>query len=498
MNNSELTHIINSIEHQDACKIAVIGDVMLDCYFYGSVDRISPESPIPVLHLQSEKNVLGGAGNVVSNLCRLGAEVHCFSMMGHDDAGNKIVKLIDQLNEKARGTAYLNAYDATRTISKTRVIGNGQQQMLRIDREEKESLNERDFGSMIENLTLLLKKGLSVAILSDYGKGFCSDSLCREVIKLCHEYNVPVFIDPKGNDWRRYEGADLITPNLSELALVCGVKIPNESDSEVETHAKHVLEEYQIKSLLVTRSEKGCSFISENTSFVEPSQTREVFDVSGAGDTVISTVAFMHAYGIDIKNSCKIANLACRIVIGHVGTYPVSFTELKKECQSQERISVSSKICTIAEAEALCDSWRDKNEIIVFTNGCFDVFHAGHLDSLLKCRELGDRLVVGLNSDKSVERLKGPTRPVNSEEFRAFVLSGLECVDAVVVFGEDTPEQLLSKIRPNVLAKGGDYKPEQVAGRQYSGRVEILPLVPGLSSTKLIGKMKNGGNSEKS
>lgn len=486
--------LISSLESATPCDIAVIGDFILDRYLNGTVDRISPEAPIPVLLVRSERNVLGGAGNVVANLCGLGSSVHCFGRLGGDSKGREMTGLLEGLNSGTRGKVCLHMFESGKTISKTRVIGNGRQQMLRFDREEYESLTPSQESELIGELAALADSGLKVVILSDYGKGVCSASLCTGVISFCRSRGIAVFVDPKGSDWSRYKHASLITPNLKELNLAAGTAVSNDDNFGVEKTARGMLKRCAFDALLVTRSEKGCTYVSDETFFTEPSLARDVYDVSGAGDTMISTVAYAYARGILPRDCCRLANLACQVVIGKVGTYPVSLDELKDACSVStviRRFSGENKICSAEAAAFLRESWREKGEQVVFTNGCFDVFHAGHVDSLTRARACGDRLIVGLNSDSSVRRLKGESRPLNSQENRAHVLAALECVDAVVIFDEDTPEELLSHLRPDVLAKGGDYTPEQVAGRQYAGRVEILPLVPGLSSTKIIEKARS-------
>lgn len=494
MSVGTLVKIVEQVERLSPRTIAVIGDLMLDRYLYGGVERISPEAPIPVVKLQSERSVLGGAGNVVANLCGLGADVKFFAQLGGDPEAREVLKLVDTVNDSSRGSVELFPFHKETTTVKTRVIGNGRQQMMRLDREDILPLAPESEGELLVHLSELATRRLSAVVLSDYGKGMCSFSLCRKVIELCREHRIPVFVDPKGRDWRRYAGAELVTPNVKELSDAAGVSVSNDEDEALAAQARKVRSSFGLNNLLVTRSEKGSTFVGERECFDEPSQAVDVYDVSGAGDTVVATVAFFRACGVDWRECCQLSNAAAQVVIGKAGTYPISYRELKDLCLSKTKISFSpsdgQKIFDAAAAVQLVKEWKEQGEKVVFTNGCFDVFHAGHVDSLTRARALGNRLIVGLNSDRSVRNLKGDTRPINSELNRAAVLAALECVDAVVIFDEDTPERLLSLIRPDVLVKGGDYRPERIAGAAYAGKVEILPLLSGLSSTSIIDKLR--------
>lgn len=494
MSEATLVKIVERVERLSPCTVAVIGDLMLDRYLYGSVERISPEAPIPVVKFQSERSVLGGAGNVVANLCGLGADVKFFAQLGDDPEAREVLGLLGALNDRRRGSVELFPSHKETTTVKTRVIGNGRQQMMRLDHEDILPLGPELEGELLSRLSGLGAGRLDAVILSDYDKGMCSPSVCRRVIEMCRTRHIPVFVDPKGADWGRYAGAELVTPNVKELSDAAGVSISNDEDEALAAQARKVRSSFGLNNLLVTRSEKGSTFVGEQECFDEPSQAVDVYDVSGAGDTVIATVAFFRAYGVDWRNCCRLSNAAAQVVIGRAGTYPISYRELKDLCLSRMEasspFSAGQKIFDAAAAVRLVKEWKEQGKKVVFTNGCFDVFHAGHVDSLTRARALGDRLLVGLNSDRSVRNLKGDTRPINSEQNRAAVLAALECVDAVVIFDENTPERLLSLIRPDVLVKGGDYRPERIAGAAHAGRVEILPLLPGLSSTSIIDKLR--------
>lgn len=493
MSEGTLAKIIERVERLSPCTVAVVGDLMLDRYLYGSVERISPEAPIPVVKFQSERSVLGGAGNVVANLCGLGADVKCFAQLGGDPAAREVLKLVDAVNGSSRGSVELFPFHKETTTVKTRVIGNGRQQMMRLDHEDILPLDPESEGELLVRLSELAARRLSAVILSDYGKGMCSFSLCRKVVELCRAHRIPVFVDPKGRDWQRYAGAELVTPNVKELSDAAGLPISNDDDEALAAQARKVRSSFGLNNLLVTRSEKGSTFVGERECFDEPSQAVDVYDVSGAGDTVIAAVAFFRACGVDWRNCCRLSNAAAKVVIGKAGTYPISYRELKELCLSQAKahpLSGGHKVLDAPRRYGGWKEWKAQGKKVVFTNGCFDVFHAGHVDSLTRARTLGDRLIVGLNSDRSVKKLKGEARPINGELDRAAVLAALECVDVVVIFDEDTPERLLSLIRPDVLAKGGDYRPERIAGAAYAGRVEILPLLPGFSSTSIIDRLR--------
>lgn len=473
---------------QRGVKLIVIGDVMLDHYLFGAVRRISPEAPIPVFDYESERYVLGGAGNVTANLYGLGASVHLIARVGDDGPGQTIASLVKEIQNGDNAVCFTPLHGTVTTV-KTRVIGNGRQQMLRLDREEKKLLSNGEQRRAIDELQKQLSNKRNGLILSDYGKGVCSDKLCRDVIALCRETNTPVFVDPKGRDWHRYANAELVTPNLKELSDVSGRIVPNDDEAVIKA-AKEARERYALKNILVTRSEKGCSFVGAEVCFHCPSRAVEVYDVSGAGDTVIATVAYFRALGIDWHECCELANLAASVVVAKAGTSAVSWAELRdavvRKSSNVPKYTAGKKLFTLEEALALCQTWRTNGETIVFTNGCFDVFHAGHVDSLTRARALGDRLIVALNSDSSVAHLKGAERPINTQADRAAVLAALACVDVILIFDEDTPERVLQKLRPDVLVKGGDYCEEQVVGRQYAGKVVILPLREGLSSTSII------------
>ena len=464
-------------------KIAVIGDVMLDRYFYGDVKRISPEAPVPVNHVKRIESVLGGAANVAANLANLGCQVYVGGVTGND--GNREIL---EKKFKAVGIDYagLLRSDARSTITKLRVIG-ATQQMIRLDFEEFSDLTSAEAVLLNDWLAGLFDQGIDGVIISDYAKGVCSDAFCQNAIKTAKAYHVPVLVDPKGENWEKYCGAEYITPNLKEMCEATGREVANEDDV-ILTVARTARNRYGIANIVVTRSEKGMTLVSTDELFVHcPSTAQEVFDVSGAGDTVAAALMASIAGGLAAAEAVYLANRAAGIVVSKVGTYPVHRNELLEDIINEERKhGFGYRPLSQDELTALSKSWHDCGEKIVFTNGCFDLLHVGHVTYLEKAAHLGRRLIVGLNTDASVRRLKGDSRPLTHELDRARVLAALSCVDAVVLFDEDTPAELIRKIKPDVLVKGGDYKPEDVVGKEDAGEVKIIDFEEGYSTTGII------------
>lgn len=466
-------------------KIAVIGDVMLDRYFYGEVKRISPEAPVPVTKINSIKSVLGGAANVAANLAHLDCQVYMGGVTGDDDNRVLLEKLMDRAGIDHGG---LVRSDNRKTITKLRVLG-GSQQMLRLDFEETGDLTPAEITQLSQWLEGLLDNGLDGIIVSDYAKGVCSDNFCQWVIKQGHAYNIPVLIDPKGADWTKYRGCDFITPNLKEMCEAAGCQRDNEDDAVVEM-ARVARDKFKIKNVVVTRSERGMTLVNDSEVLHSPATAIEVFDVSGAGDTVAATLLAGAAGKLSLDDAVYMANRAAGIVVAKVGTYPVHRDELLKDLLTEERKQGRGyRTLSWQEIASLAATWKACGEKIVFTNGCFDILHVGHVTYLEKARNLGKHLIVGLNTDASVRRLKGATRPLVHEMDRARVLAALACVDAVVLFDQDTPTELIEKIRPDILVKGGDYKPEEVAGREYAGEVKIIEFEDGYSTTGVVEKI---------
>ncbi len=463
----------------------VVGDVMVDRYLHGEVGRISPEAPVPIVRLTRRHANPGGAANVAMNLAGLGCRAILAGFTG-DDEGR--VELLQMLGAASVDTKPLIAAPPFGTIVKARVVA-GHQQMMRLD-EEAPSTLPADAHQRLADAVLASVAQVDAVILSDYAKGTLRPELCAKIIAAARARRIPVLVDPKGHDWERYHGATTVTPNTGELALALAV--PANDYPRLVEGGQRLRAKLGLEFLTFTRGEHGIALISANGVDTVPAQAREVFDVSGAGDTVIATLAASLAAGIIPSDAMRLANLAAGIVVGKAGTVPVARIELQESVQAAVGGEPAGKIRDAASAAAQIATWRGRGEDVVFTNGCFDILHAGHVSILERARQLGDRLVVGLNSDTSVRRLKGPTRPVNCEGDRAEVMAALACVDLVVLFGEDTPLELINQLRPNVLVKGADYRADQVVGgdevRSWGGRVELLALLPGRSTTATIAR----------
>ncbi len=466
-------------------RIAVIGDVMLDRYAYGEVRRISPEAPVPVTRVKRLTSVLGGAGNVAANLAGLGVQVYVAGMTGEDDHRRVLEKKLRELGVDYSG---LIASPKRSTITKMRIIG-ARQQMLRLDFEEPGDLLPDEEQALLQWLRKHLDEGLDGIVLSDYAKGTCSDRFCQMVITQARAAHVPVLVDPKGSDWAKYRGCDLITPNVKEMCEAAGKVVPNVTPALVEL-AQQARETFDIRYVVVTRSEKGVTLVGKDDVITKAATAQEVFDVSGAGDTVASVLLAAILGKLSLADALELSNKAAGIVVSKVGTYPVHKEELLREILADSQPeSFDYRPMTWDEMARLTRTWQQAGETVVFTNGCFDILHAGHVQYLQQAAQLGNHLIIGVNTDDSVRRLKGQTRPFNHETDRARLLASLRDVDAVALFGEDTPTELIKKIRPDILVKGGDYKKEEVAGREYARTVEILPFKEGYSTTGLVEKI---------
>ncbi|WP_298771554.1 bifunctional D-glycero-beta-D-manno-heptose-7-phosphate kinase/D-glycero-beta-D-manno-heptose 1-phosphate adenylyltransferase HldE [uncultured Shewanella sp.] len=458
-------------------NVLVVGDVMLDRYWAGPTGRISPEAPVPVVKIDQHEDRPGGAANVAINIAAMGGRAQLAGIVGEDETA----KALTQSIQTSGVEPVWHCVDSKPTITKLRVMSRNQQ-LLRLDFEEAYSQFESD--------TLLLKAksfvpDVDVIILSDYAKGALVSP--QDFIQYANEVGVKVLVDPKGKDFSRYQGAYLLTPNMSEFEDVVG-----EVTSEIELveKAQALLKQYNIQAILVTRSEKGMTLIKrEGGELHIPTVAKEVFDVTGAGDTVISALATSLAAGSELEQACAIANMAAGIVVGKLGTSTVTRLELIEALSSSHGEmgfgSVSEDQLMVAMEQA-----QARGEKIVMTNGCFDILHAGHVSYLKQARSLGDRLIVAVNSDDSVRRLKGEGRPVNPEDRRMTVLAELASVDWVVPFSEDTPERIISQLLPDLLVKGGDYKVDEIAGGEAviaaGGKVEVLGFEEGISTTAII------------
>jgi D-beta-D-heptose 7-phosphate kinase/D-beta-D-heptose 1-phosphate adenosyltransferase len=464
----------------DSAQVLVIGDLMLDRYWYGNAARISPEAPVPVVNVAQAEDRVGGAGNVALNVAALGAGASLLGAVGQDEAADALRSRL----ESAGIFCDFQVSSTKPTITKLRIISR-QQQLLRMDFEE--SFDADDIGEIPEKMARRLS-GIGAVILSDYAKGTLQSP--QPLIQAARRAGVPILVDPKGTDFSRYKGATLITPNLSEFEAVVG-RCANEQ--QLVERGVQLLEQLNMEALLVTRSEQGMTLIRKGLPELHlPARAREVFDVTGAGDTVISVLAAALAAGVELPESVAMANIAAGIVVGKLGTATISMPELRRAIQQEQ----GSERGVVNEEQLLVDlaDARAHGERIVFTNGCFDILHAGHVGYLEQARKLGDRLVLAINSDASVKRLKGEGRPINPVERRMAVLAGLEAVDWVVSFEDDTPERLLELLKPDVLVKGGDYSKEEVVGWQiveaYGGEVKALDFLDNCSTTAIVEQIR--------
>lgn len=465
----------------------VIGDLMLDRYLIGEVQRISPEAPVPIVLLKQQNDRAGGAANVAANLALLGVQTSIIGCVGNDPEAQALLSMIKQIGITTDGVFTSNDRP---TITKTRILG-GHQQMMRVDQESNKSFNAAESAALSKAIKEAIACSPSIVILSDYAKGVLSTEACREVIALCKQAKIPVLVDPKGKDYSKYQGATALTPNKRETAEACGVS-PDDNQILMDAAAK-LRKTLGLDYLAVTRGEEGISLIVEDKTSHLAATARQVFDVSGAGDTVIATLAAGLLAGLDFINALQLANIAAGVVVGKVGTVPISHEELLHELINQHSHAQTDKVCDLQDLNLRVNSWRKQGQKIVFTNGCFDLLHAGHVTYLEAAKKAGDRLVLGLNTDRSVSALKGPNRPVIHEQDRARVLAALEAVDAVILFDEDTPLNLIQNIRPDVIVKGSDYSEDQVVGgaevKSWGGKVVLIDVVAGRSTSNIIKKL---------
>lgn len=467
-------------------RILVVGDLMLDRYIVGEVDRISPEAPVPVLRHAHRYARPGGAANVAMNLAGLGCQAVLAGFWGEDGEKRELASLLEAGQVDAVGVVTT----ALPTVSKTRIVGRTQQ-LLRLDIESLEAPASEDHARLMDRAEALVGKSHAI-VLSDYAKGTLTAELCARVIRRAREMGVPVLADPKTPDLGKYTGATVVCPNLQELALATGIALHKTEILLAAGEAQR--RKHDLRYLLVTMSEKGMRLLSAEGAYHSSARAREVYDVSGAGDTVIATVAASLAAGLHIETAMELANLAAGVVVGKVGTVPIAHHELTALLTPSKQISDAEKVLEREALLARVADWRAAGETIVFTNGCFDLLHVGHVTLMEDCRRFGSKVVLGLNTDASVRRLKGPARPVVGERDRARVMAALGAVDAVTFFDEDTPLELIRALAPDVLVKGGDYSIETVVGHEMvlaaGGRVEIVPTVEGFSTTGIVRKLQ--------
>lgn len=456
---------------------------MLDKYIWGEVERISPEAPVPVVRASHRSEQPGGAANVAMNLSGLGARVTLAGFVGDD---GDAITLDAQLTAAGITPQLLRVPDFP-TISKLRILG-GTQQMLRLDVERRGGVTDRMSDALLDVIAPLIPK-CDAVVLSDYAKGVLTEHVCQTAIRHSREARVPILVDPKAADFRKYRGATTISPNAHEMATA--VRGDWRDLEGLFLAARRMLPEWELDYLVVTLGEKGISVLRSETQMIAPAVARQVFDVSGAGDTVLSVLALCAASRIPAESAVHIANAAAGVVVSKVGTVPIQKWELLAAIKPQAP-SIEHKIVSREQLLSCVAGWRRAGETIAFTNGCFDLLHAGHIATLEQARREADRLVVALNDDRSASRLKGAGRPIVKQEQRAQVLAALAAVDAVVTFPEDTPVALIDAIRPDILVKGGDYTEATVVGaaqvRAWGGRVKIVPTVQGLSTSELIAR----------
>ncbi len=459
--------------------IAVIGDFMIDHYLWGKSERISPEAPVPVVEIIKEEDRLGGAGNVVNNLLALGSEVLVSTVVGKNSD-----RLLGLLKEKNINTDGIFIDKSRETIIKSRIIADNHQ-VIRYDKETKTPVSNEFEEKILNYLSENINK-VELILLSDYEKGVLTKTLTQKIIKLANSNNKKLIIDPK-KDFSKYVNAWMIKPNKKELSIAAGMEIRNEED--LMKAGWKVKKDLNLKYLLVTLSEEGMALFGDEYIKI-PTIAKEVYDVTGAGDTVLASLGYYLSISEDMIEAMHFANAAAAVVVSKIGSATVTLEEIE---ETERRIdnSVDYKIVDFETIEHIANDLRNQNKKIVFTNGCFDILHLGHVKYLQKAKSLGDKLIVGLNSNESVKRLKGPTRPVNDEYDRAYLLAGLEVVDYVVIFEEDTPYELIKKVKPDILVKGKDYEGKEVVGSDIAKEVRLIDFVEGRSTTSIIKKVKN-------
>ena len=478
--------LIPLLQELGAPRVAVVGDFMLDRYVWGDAGRVSPEAPVPVVHAHREDHRLGGAGNVVANIAELGGSTLCFGLLGEDEAAREMIEGLQELGAQTEGLLR----DAERpTIQKIRVMARNQQ-MLRVDREQAADLDEAAAAQLVAALAAAEWDAL---VLSDYGKGVLSPQVIEGALAEARRRGVPSVVDPKHRDLGRYRGAGVVTPNRAEAEAAAGTALRDLAS--LQERGEAMRQEAGLEALLITLGPEGMYLLDGGApGMLLPTAARQVYDVTGAGDTVVAMLAVARGAGLGLEHSVRLANAAAGLAVAKVGTTAVGRQELLHDLRAaagMDRVVLAGESAGLEDALA---SFRREGRPIVFTNGCFDILHAGHVRYLREAARLGGALVVGLNSDASVRRLKGPERPINPVEDRAEVLAGLACVDLVAVFEQDTPEELIRAVCPDVLVKGADWKDKGVVGAEFvesrGGEVKLIELVPGRSTTAIVSRIK--------
>lgn len=469
--------------------VLVYGDFMVDKYVHGEVTRISPEAPVPVLHVTGKERKFGGAGNVVSNLLALGIKVRVAGFTGNDQDG---MWLTDTFSRMGADTTYMENVNNLQTVIKTRITSRNQQ-FIRLDEEKSENI-AKDLETKILDSVFDMLRDVDSVILSDYGKGNVTPDVAQGIISVCIRQKIPVVVDPKGVNYNKYRGATVCKPNEKELAIATGLTLF--TDEDVEKAGCKLKNQHGIENLVVSRSEKGIMYLNnQNVRRDFPTKVQEIIDVTGAGDTVVAVIASMMAIGAGLEDSCKLANMAAAIVCSKFGAASASVQELSDVL---ERGMKNDEPFTLEEVQKKVHNSRQQGKTIVFTNGCFDLLHTGHLSSFRQAKQYGDILIVAVNSDASVKRIKGDSRPIISEENRMRMVSSLKYVDYVVLMEENDPTRLISVLQPDVVVKGrdweGKYMPERETIEAYGGKLQFIDLELGLSTTEIIERVARSCN----
>jgi D-beta-D-heptose 7-phosphate kinase/D-beta-D-heptose 1-phosphate adenosyltransferase len=460
--------------------IAVVGDIMIDAYIWGSSNRVSPEAPVVVVNSKEQTFRLGGAGNVARNLKALNAKVSLFSVIGDDENAKILKSLIKDFNSN------LVEEKGRVTTKKLRIMAS-KQQVLRVDEEITKTILQETQDKILKDIQNSIDS-FDAIVISDYAKGVVTKELSQKIIKLAKRNSIPILIDPKGSDYSKYRGATLITPNKKEAIIATNIDIKDKKS--IYKAIKKLKDELELEYGLITLSEDGIAILDDEF-FIVPTVAKEVYDVTGAGDTVLSAIAIAFANGFDIKSAAMFANSAAAVVVAKVGSATATIDEILEYNRVLNLSDIESKIVSKEVAKIIIEQKRANGKRVVFTNGCFDILHKGHAYYLNEAKKLGDLLVVGLNSNSSVKRLKGDSRPVNDQEDRAYLLSALSSVDLVVIFDEDTPYNLIKELKPDILVKGADYKDKEVVGSNLVKEVKLIDFVEGKSTTNIINKMRS-------
>jgi len=463
-------------------KILVIGDLMIDHYLWGSSERISPEAPVPVVNVDSESTVLGGAGNVINNLYSLGAIVDVISVIGECEASTELKKLLCDIKIN---TQYLVTQKNRVTSKKSRIIA-AQQQIVRYDRESTYEINKKSQVAILETFKNIVTN-YDVILLSDYGKGILTFELTQSLISIANENKKKILVDPKGLDYSKYKGAYLLTPNKKEASEATNISILD--NLSLLKAIQNLKDQCSLEISLITLSEQGVA-IYDNELKIHPTVAREVFDVTGAGDTILASLGFALSCNKNIHEAVKFANLASGVVVGKIGSATATINEIIEYESILKKSSSNEHIKNWKDISSIVNELKNKGKKIVFTNGCFDIVHIGHIKYLEEAKRFGDVLILGLNSDESIQKLKGKNRPINTQTDRAYILASIEVVDYVVIFEDDTPIDLIKLIQPDVLVKGSDYKEKKVVGQDIAKELKLVKFIDGKSTTKTIERIQ--------